>query len=58
MRKVAYTPEHYPGVKYDPDLQRPCTIFAGSFIQQVSEEAHHHSECSSCFALLRTYAPC
>ncbi|KAL3140952.1 hypothetical protein ABBQ32_005476 [Trebouxia sp. C0010 RCD-2024] len=45
MRKVAYTPEHYPGMKYDPDLQRPCTIFAGSFIQQVWNDMNEQEEC-------------
>ena len=54
MRKVAYAPEHYPGVKYDPNLQRPCTIFAGTFIQQVFEKAQNHSKYSSCLALLNT----
>ncbi|KAL3153004.1 hypothetical protein ABBQ38_012031 [Trebouxia sp. C0009 RCD-2024] len=45
MRKVAYTPEHYPGVKYDPNLQRPCTIFAGSLIQQVWNDTSEQEEC-------------
>ncbi|KAL3153008.1 hypothetical protein ABBQ38_012035 [Trebouxia sp. C0009 RCD-2024] len=45
MRKVAYTPQHYPGVKYDPNLQRSCTIFAGSFIQQVWNDTSEQEEC-------------
>lgn len=35
VRKGPYAPEHYPGVDYEPDLHRPCTIFAGSVVQQV-----------------------
>ncbi len=42
VRKNGYVPE--PDVKYQPDLHKSCSVYAGTMVQQVPSP----SACSAC----------